>query len=132
MESQSTQSAPQRAKARTLEDILAEFGSIDQVIFDPIKLEAHTDAQALLPPTFSATSHPFDYFTLFFTPELFQTIATNTNRYAAIQRIHTVDKRQREWSVRVTSEGAICVYWSDYIYGDTLRARDIDVLEFGL
>jgi hypothetical protein len=60
-----------RPKARTLGDILAEFNSIDQVIFDPVKLEQHRDAQPLLPPTFSATSHPFDYFTLFFTHDFF-------------------------------------------------------------
>jgi hypothetical protein len=53
---------PARLKARTLKDILAEFDSIDQVVFDPIELEQHRDAQPLLPPTFSATSHPFDYF----------------------------------------------------------------------
>ena len=56
-----SQPAPQ-PKARTLKDILAEFDTIDQVKFDPIVLEQHRDAQPLLPPTFSATSHPFDYF----------------------------------------------------------------------
>ena len=35
------------SKARSLEDILAEFGSIDQVIFEPVQLEPHKDAQAL-------------------------------------------------------------------------------------
>jgi hypothetical protein len=93
MAAEPTQSATAR---RTLEDILTEFGSINQVIFDPFKLEhPHRHAQALLPPTFSATSHPFDYFTLFFTPNLFQTITTNTNRYAATHRIHIVDEAQR-------------------------------------
>ena len=36
---------PTRLKARTLKDILAEFESIDQVVFDPIELEQHKDAQ---------------------------------------------------------------------------------------
>jgi hypothetical protein len=93
-----------RPKARTLDDILAEFDSIDQVVFDPIKLEQHRDAQALLPPTFSATSHPFDYFTLFFTYDLFQTITTNTNRYAAKQRIRAGEEGMREWTDLLVDE----------------------------
>ena len=31
------------SKARSLEDILAEFGSIDQVIFEPVQLEPYKD-----------------------------------------------------------------------------------------
>ena len=92
-------------KARTLEDILAEFDAIDQVIFDPIKLEQHRDAQPLLLPTFSATSsHLFDYFTLFFTHDLFKTITANTNRYAAIQRIHAGEEGVREWTDLLVDE----------------------------
>jgi hypothetical protein len=74
MDAEPTQSATAqtpRQKARTLEEILTEFGSIDQVIFDPLKLEPRQHAHPLLPPTFSATSHPFNYFTLFFTPNIF-------------------------------------------------------------
>jgi hypothetical protein len=89
MDTETTQPTAPRQKARSLDDILAEFGSIDQVVFDPLQLEQpRRHAQALLPPTFSATSHPFDYFTLFFTPDLFRTITTNTNRYAATKRLH--------------------------------------------
>jgi hypothetical protein len=66
-------------KVLSLEDALAEFGSIDKVIYKPVELEPHRDAQALLPPTFSTKSHPFDYFTLFFTPEIFSTITKHTN-----------------------------------------------------
>ena len=58
MESQTTQ----KPKARTLEDILTELSSTDQVVFEPIELEAHQDAQALPLPTFTAISYPFDYF----------------------------------------------------------------------
>src|SRR5260370_21053393 len=98
MESPPPSPPPQsaRPKARTLKDILAEFESIDQVVFDPIKLEQHRDAQPLLPPTFSATSHPFDYFALFFTRDLFNTITTNTNLYAAMQRICAGEEGMRE------------------------------------
>jgi hypothetical protein len=70
---------PTRPKALTLEDILPQFDAIDQVIFEPIQLEHHRDAPPLLPPTFPATSCPFNYFTLFFTHDLFETITTNAN-----------------------------------------------------
>jgi hypothetical protein len=95
---------PARLKAKTLKDILAEFESIDQVVFDPIELEQHRDAQPLLPPTFSATSHPFDYFALFFTHDLFKTITTNTNRYAATQRIRAGEEGMREWTDLLVDE----------------------------
>jgi hypothetical protein len=75
---------PAKLKTRSLDDILAEFDSIDQVVFDPIELEAHRDTQPLLPLTFLVTSSLFDYFTLFFTPTLFDTIMTNTNRYTVM------------------------------------------------
>lgn len=45
MESQSPPSAqPARLKARSLEEILAKFDSIDQVVFNPVKLGQHHDA----------------------------------------------------------------------------------------
>jgi hypothetical protein len=91
-------------KARSLEDILAEFEPIDQVIYEPVKLEPHRDAQALLPPTFSTKSHPFDYFTLFFTPELFSTITKHTNQYAAVQRRENKQERQHEWDPLISEE----------------------------
>ena len=104
MESQPPQST-MKPKARSLEDILAEFDSIDQVVFEPMKLEEHCNAQALLPPTFPTTSsHPFDYFALFFTHELFETITTNTNRYAAIQRIRAGEEGIREWANLLVDE----------------------------
>jgi hypothetical protein len=55
MDAESPQSATAqtpRQKARTLEDILAEFGSIDQCIVDPLELEPRQPAQPLLPPTY--------------------------------------------------------------------------------
>jgi hypothetical protein len=91
-------------KARSLKDILAEFEPIDQVIYEPIELEPHRDAQALLPPTFSTKSHPFDYFTLFFTPELFSTITKHTNQYAAQQRLFNIQERQCEWDPLISEE----------------------------
>ena len=89
---------------RSLDDILAEFDPLDQVVFDPIQLEPPTRARPLLPPTFSGSSHPFDYFSLFFTPDLFHLITTNTNRYTDIQRIHAVEERLREWNTLLVEE----------------------------
>jgi hypothetical protein len=104
MEPQPPSTQPAKLKARSLDDILAEFDPIDQVIFDPIELELHRDAQPLLPPTFLSTSSPFDYFTLFFTPTLFDTITTNTNRYAAMQRIYLREEGMREWTDLLVEE----------------------------
>jgi hypothetical protein len=62
---------PNRQKARSLEDILLEFGPIDQVFYDPFQTEQpRRPATALLLPTFPTRPHPYDYFTLFFTPDL--------------------------------------------------------------
>jgi Transposase IS4 len=84
---------------RALEDILHEFEPIEQVIYTPFQTEQpRRPATALLPPTFPTDPHPFDYFTLFFTRDLFQTITTNTNRYTNKQRIHAVKEGMREWS----------------------------------
>ena len=96
--------AEPKHKARSLEDILLEFGSIDKVSYKPIQVEPKRPAKALLPTTFSTHSHPYDYFTLFFTPDLFQQITTNTNRYANIKRIHSVEEGQREWTDLLVEE----------------------------
>jgi hypothetical protein len=91
-------------KARSLEDILAEFGPIDQVKFEPLELESHKDARVLLPPTLLPDSHPFDYFTLFFTPKLFDTITQNTNQYATIQRMYITEEKARKWDPLIIEE----------------------------
>ena len=71
----------------TLQEILAQFEPLENVVFEPIQLEPQRAAQPLLPPSFSITLHPFDYFTLFFTHDLFQLITKHTNDYAAIKRL---------------------------------------------
>jgi hypothetical protein len=73
---------PKRQKAQSLEDILLSLGPITDVSYDPFQPEPKQRARALLPSSFSQKPHPFDYFSLFFTRDLFQ---TNTNRYANIQ-----------------------------------------------
>ena len=94
-----------KRKAQSLEDILHEFEPIERVLYTPFQTkQPRRPTKALLPPTFPIKPHPFDYFTLFFTHDLFQTITTNTNRYANIQRIHTVEKGLREWSDLLVEE----------------------------
>ena len=83
---------------QSLEEILLSLGLITDVSYEPFQPEPKQEAKALLPPSFPTKPHPFDYFSLFFTRELFQTITTNTNRYATIQRLHIVQERAREWT----------------------------------
>ena len=66
-------------KAQSLEDILYEFGSIQDVSYTLFKIKARRLVEALLPADFLANSHLYNYFTLFFTLDLFWTITTNTN-----------------------------------------------------
>jgi hypothetical protein len=54
----------------TLKDILAQFVPLENVVFEPLKLEPQRARQTLLLPTFTISSHPFNYFTLFFTYNL--------------------------------------------------------------
>jgi len=92
---------PKGAKiTQSLENILLKLGPITEVSFEPFQPEPKQPARAILPPTFPLPPkrHPFDYFSLFFTPELFQTITTNTNRYASGQRLHIKEERAREWT----------------------------------
>jgi len=95
---------PTGRKAQSLNDLLHEFGPIKGVSYTPFQPEQHQPAKALLPSTFPTEPHPFDYFTLFFTPSLFQTITTNTNRYANIQRIYADKEGLREWSNLLVEE----------------------------
>jgi hypothetical protein len=88
---------PTKLKARSLEDILHEFGPIEGVVYTPFQTEQRRPAQALLPSTFPIYPHLYDYFALFFTPNLFYTITTNTNRYASTKRINIEDEGLREW-----------------------------------
>jgi hypothetical protein len=62
---------PKRQKARSLKDILLEFGPIREVSYEPFKIKAKRLAKPLLYSTFLTKPHPYDYFTLFFTRDLF-------------------------------------------------------------
>jgi hypothetical protein len=105
---------PTKRKAQSLEDLLHEFGPIESVSYTPFQPKQHQPAKALLPLTFPTQPHLYDYFTLFFTPDLFCTITTNTNRYANIQRIYAVDKGLRKWSDLLIKE--LYVFISAIIY----------------
>jgi hypothetical protein len=89
---------PKKAKSRSLKDILHEFRPIKEVSYTLFKIEQPRPTKALLPSTFPTQPHLYDYFTLFFTPDRFRTITTNTNRYTNIQRIQGADSGLREWS----------------------------------
>ena len=89
---------PKKQNAQSLEDILLSLGPITGVSYEPFKPEPKQAARALLPSSFPQNPHPFDYFSLFFTRDLFQTITTNTNRYASIQRLQVQQERAREWT----------------------------------
>jgi hypothetical protein len=67
----STSQASQAAKALSLEDILLQLGPIAEVQFDPFHPEPKQLPKAQLPSSFPQNPHPFDYFSLFFTPNLF-------------------------------------------------------------
>ena len=105
---------PTKQKARTLEDILHKFGPITSVSFQPSQAEPAQPARALLPTSFPKNPYLFDYFTLFFTHDLFQTITTNTNRYASIQSLRVAQERAREWTSLLVEE--LYVFISAIIY----------------
>jgi hypothetical protein len=93
-----------KPKARTLEDILREFGPITSVSYQPFKVEPTRPAKPLLPTSFPLNAHPFDYFSLFFTYDLFQTITKHTNRYASIRKLRIAQERAREWTDLLVEE----------------------------
>jgi len=95
---------PKGPKARSLEDILLEFGPTTSVSYEPFQTEPQQVASACLPTSFPQKPCPFDCFSLFFTPDLVRTITTNTNRYASLQRLHTLNEQAREWTNLLTDE----------------------------
>jgi hypothetical protein len=99
---------------QSLENILSKLGPITNVAFEPFQPEPEQSARAILPPTFPPKPHPFDYFSLFFTRELFQIITTNTNRYANMQRLYIKEERAREWTDLLVDE--LYVFLGTIIY----------------
>ena len=95
---------PKAPKARSLEDILLEFGPPTSVSYEPFQTEPQQAASACLPTSFPQKPCPFDYFSLFFTPDLIQTVTTNTNRYTSLQRLRTLDEQAHEWTDMLTDE----------------------------
>jgi hypothetical protein len=87
---------PTQHKARSLQEILDEFSPLIDITYEPVKVKDHREAQPLLPSTFIEHSHLYNYFTLFFTPNLFNLITKNTNEYANIHRINIEKEGQRE------------------------------------
>jgi hypothetical protein len=105
MELPSTQpTQPKKQKPRSLEDILLSLGPITGILYKPFQTEPKQAARALLPTSFPLNPHLFDYFSLFFTCELLQTITANTNRYASIQKLHVLQERAQEWTDLLVEE----------------------------
>ena len=90
---------PAGRKSKVLEDIIDKLGPVTNVLYTPFECEQpRQPAKVLLPAFFPSNPRPFDYFSLFFTAELFKTITTNTNRYASLYRMRVQQERAREWS----------------------------------
>ena len=105
---------PPTKQKSSLEDILLKLGPITSVSYEPFQSEPKQPARPLLPPSFPRNPHPFDYFSLFFTYDVFQTITTNTNRYANIQRLQVAQERAREWTDLLVEE--LYVFLGTIIY----------------
>ena len=94
----STPLQPTGRKSKVLEDIIEQLRPVTNVVYTHFECEPRQSAKALLPASFPSNPRPFDYFSLFFTPDIFKTITTNTNRYANLHRMRVQQERAREWS----------------------------------
>jgi hypothetical protein len=81
---------PNKKKTRSFDEILRDIRLIGDIKFSPFQPKAKQQARAVLPSFFPKNPHLFDYFSLFFTLDLLQTITTNTNRYASLQKLHVL------------------------------------------
>jgi hypothetical protein len=101
MDSQPPPPQPAKLKARSLDDILAEFDSIDQVVFDPVEREQHRDAQPLLPPTFQQPpphSTTLPYFLHLHSSTLLRLIQIDMQQYKGyIQERKECESGQTYW-----------------------------------
>jgi hypothetical protein len=118
---------PTQRKEHSLQEILDEFSPLIDITYEPVKVEDHREAYTRLPPTFTEHSHLYNYFALFFIPNLFNLITKNTNKYAAIHRTN-IEEGQREWTnllieelyvfisviiyIRVYNEPKVSIYWN--------------------
>jgi hypothetical protein len=77
------------AKKKATVNKLRQQFEPSSVVFTPFQPKllrpASTNLPTTFPPILQAT--PFDYFTLFFTTDLYKLIAKNTNTYAATQHM---------------------------------------------
>jgi len=89
---------PAGQKSKVLEDIINKLGLVTNVSYTPFECEPRQPAKALLPASFPSNPRPFDYFSLFFTPNIFKTITMNTNQYVGIYRMQVQQERAQEWS----------------------------------
>ena len=80
-------------KNQSLEEILIVLSPISSILYTPFQPESSRLAKLLLPLTFPPKLYPFNYFSLFITPDLFKIISMNTNKYASLQRMKIVEER---------------------------------------
>jgi hypothetical protein len=99
------QLGPNKASKKTqlLEELFVNFGDLKSIQFEPFRPEQERLAEALLPSNFPTQPVPSDYFSLFFTSDIFDLIVRNTNKYASIQRLDRAEKA-REWHELNTAE----------------------------
>ena len=88
------QSGPNKASKKTqlLEELATGFGDLKSIEFEPFRPEQERPAKAILPSNFPIQPLPSDYFNLYLTPDLYELIVRNTNKYAAIQRLDKEEK----------------------------------------
>jgi hypothetical protein len=95
---------PTGRKSKVFEDIIEQLRPVTNVVYTPFKCEPRQSAKALLLASFLLNPRLFDYFSLFFIPDIFKTIITNTNRYANLYRMQVQQEKAREWSDLLSKE----------------------------
>lgn len=90
-------------KALIVHEIIEQYGDLKNIEFIPFPPEDKRAAKPLLPTTFPTKPTPADYFTLFFTDNVYDMITKNTNKYASIRR-RDVENKQREWDDMLAHE----------------------------
>ena len=125
------QLGPNKASKKThlLEELVTSFRDLKSIEFEPFQLEQECPAKALLPSNFPIQLLPSDYFNLFFTPDLYELIVRNTNKYAAIQRLDKVKKVQEQYELNVAELQVfirVIIYMGVYLEPETAWYQNTD------
>jgi hypothetical protein len=79
-----SRAAKAQKKTSLLVNLIQEFGDLKSIEFDLFVPEKGYPIKALLPPLFPSNPILHNYFSLLFPPNLYNIIAQNINKYAAI------------------------------------------------